>query len=1080
MTNSFENTDNSGTNNVQLADYNILENIKENIKPQRQGRSATSIARVLQIPSNELGLLQIQQKNHFESLINNYEDLDDPLEPFIGYIKWIEDNFPEGPNNNNGLISVMELCTNAFKDNLIYKNDPRYLKVWIKYASYSENPADVFVFLYRKEIGLLLSVFYEEYARILEESKQYDQANQVFQKGLLIEAKPSKRLQTKYNQFRVRVSSVPKEVIEQQGEIVHFDPFPKRKALSLKSGSFPLLVTPDDEEGTYPHPDEEPDNVERDHVHLHMSSLAKSKNQESFRIYSDPNPSGINNPFAGTILNAGHSFGTMAERTKENNIPAKPWAGETLPQDTSNIVSRERKISVFKDHDLRKDVNIPVYKIIENVNATTNQISISKLDINLDLLHPPDTSEEYCLNEVLALMRGNYSTTYDVLADLSSQEHLEEQQHDRELETENQESHFMIYNDDLKLQKTNNFSFEEDEKNLDKVFMRESLEDIPNNGNENENSAINNSMNSSFAPNNKSPGITIFTKDANNEIAEMFKNKSSSLLEEQGDATENASPIYNRNIDKFKKKLTEGRIERDEEYTVDNIEEFTEHTKHNDVIKRFSNNRKLPIIKDFNSSLKGLQDDVLDNLENDVAELSMIENDEPDRGKSINGNTENLENGENPFFLTPVKRALSNKGSPFLIKKLKNDDEVFSPNFLTLIPKDSSATVIIDPFEQKTKLRFINLISSKVQTFKNYHTYASEKSTFKSLRLLSDSAVKKYNNKFINFEKTNELYSIKKKLGEGGFGMVFLLESSSSGKLDALKVESPASMWEFYIINVIRQRMVRKLQNCGIEKAEALISLKNSIVNVKKIHCYTDESYLVLDYLPQGNLLDILNIYKEVNGKPIDEILAIFFAKEIMKLVELLHSVNIIHGDLKPDNLMINFTDSLSRNISFNNKDDVSNYLSTKRLTLIDFGRAIDLELIDSPNYLFKTKLTSIDPEQDCPQIENNEPWKFEIDYFGIANIIHTMLFGEYIKLKFDGGMHSLKNKFKRYWQTEIWSSVFEFLLNPNNPNNPACLKDQRVALENFLYDEKNSYRNIFSLKQIILDIEYLLQSLNK
>ena len=38
--------------------------------------------------------------------------------------------------------------------------------------------------------------------------------------------------------------------------------------------------------------------------------------------------------------------------------------------------------------------------------------------------------------------------------------------------------------------------------------------------------------------------------------------------------------------------------------------------------------------------------------------------------------------------------------------------------------------------------------------------------------------------------------------------------------------------------------------------------------------------------------------------------------------------------------------------------------------------------------------------EQDCPQMNEGTPWSYEADYYGLAIIIHTLLFGSYIKIK--------------------------------------------------------------------------------
>jgi checkpoint serine/threonine-protein kinase len=77
---------------------------------------------------------------------------------------------------------------------------------------------------------------------------------------------------------------------------------------------------------------------------------------------------------------------------------------------------------------------------------------------------------------------------------------------------------------------------------------------------------------------------------------------------------------------------------------------------------------------------------------------------------------------------------------------------------------------------------------------------------------------------------------------------------------------------------------------------------------------------------------------------------------------------------------------------------------------------------------------------QDCAEMRELRPWTYQIDYHGLAGIIHSMLFGKYIDTiaeKGSGlgaaskGKWRIKEGLKRYWQTEIWGEAFNMLLNP-------------------------------------------------
>ncbi|GME83321.1 unnamed protein product [Ambrosiozyma monospora] len=130
-----------------------------------------------------------------------------------------------------------------------------------------------------------------------------------------------------------------------------------------------------------------------------------------------------------------------------------------------------------------------------------------------------------------------------------------------------------------------------------------------------------------------------------------------------------------------------------------------------------------------------------------------------------------------------------------------------------------------------------------------------------------------------------------------------------------------------------------------------------------------------------------------------------------------LHSIGIIHGDLKPDNCMIDFNaTSQTRKPTF------------KDVIIIDYGRSIDISLLPS-NVRFQTNLTSTD-SQDCPQFRNGESYFYEPDYYGVANIVHTLLFGKFIEVRQINDRVVLVDTIRRYWQKSLWDEFFNLMLN--------------------------------------------------
>ncbi|GMM37327.1 protein kinase [Saccharomycopsis crataegensis] len=1048
------------------ANFDVLENIKENILPLDEGRSATTLARIFSMPTQELKQTQIEERKSLELQINNCEDCDDPLEPYLNYIRWINNNFPQGPNVANGLVPILEKCTSYFKDYSIYKNDPRYMRIWVLYAKYSENSINVFVFLHRKEIGNMLSLYYEEYAKVLESQNRFDQANQVFQKGLLNEAKPVRRLQNKYNEFRQRMISHSQNPDENQDITDPFDPFPKRQALAMKGGY--LL----DRENEHNSGDEE------------QPELGTRVEKSKLPIYVD-NGDGVDTDPLGRT-GGWDDLGTIASRTKENKLSATPWVGETLKQHKSATEKKKppEKVLVYRDGDARHDANVPVYKTIENIGKNTE-----KLDVNLDLLHPMN-GEEFCISEILALMRGNYGTKYDILQE-------------EKAKTENVANSFGEQDNENnslleKLDNQENFGLgfggiNDDEDELNDLYCSDD-ENVPHNIFKNDKATTEPSK---ISPSRQlktitgdisvlqksSPTVTMtmYSKEANKEVYSMFNQK-----------------IGKVNLDTFAPKNSDG-----EDTLGNNLDDFTEHTNHLTVLNNlqpkklesFTPSRNKTGERKEKPKIHIFEDDEIDKLGNEVAELSVIEYGGEQGGDDESG--QQVPNDENnPFLFTPIKRPLndtSRKGSPFVKKKLKNSEATGSFLLDDFINEKPESLSVIDPFDEKNKSEILTKLQPKIDKLEGFFKYNSNKGTFKNLKSLasynSNASLqqRKKAHKFISFEKTDELNSIIKELGLGGFGMVFLAESSKDGGLKALKVQSPANLWEFYIIKEIKERLKNKVANMLSFSMRSVLTriMECCIIDAKKLHYYRDESYLMLAYENQGTIVDMLNIVKEdASSKDcgIPELLVIHLSIDLINIIQALHDIKILHGDLKADNCMIKFTNTSSRAPIIDSREAARQYLDSKGITLVDFGRAIDLTMF-SENIKFKTSLQQVDIEQDCPQIQNNQQWKYEIDYYGLANIIHTMLFGKYAEVVFENESYHLKNRFKRYWKSELWVPLFDFLLNPvksidrtNHKNPGKILKEHRMQLETYLLDESNGFRNVKSLQNVISDLEYQLK----
>jgi hypothetical protein len=65
-----------------------------------------------------------------EARVHDYKG-SDPLSMWVQYVKWLEANMPEDTRKK---FAALEKCTRALKNHAEYKDDIRYIRLWIQYV----------------------------------------------------------------------------------------------------------------------------------------------------------------------------------------------------------------------------------------------------------------------------------------------------------------------------------------------------------------------------------------------------------------------------------------------------------------------------------------------------------------------------------------------------------------------------------------------------------------------------------------------------------------------------------------------------------------------------------------------------------------------------------------------------------------------------------------------------------------------------------------------------------------------------------------------------------------------------------
>jgi checkpoint serine/threonine-protein kinase len=96
-----------------------------------------------------------------------------------------------------------------------------------------------------------------------------------------------------------------------------------------------------------------------------------------------------------------------------------------------------------------------------------------------------------------------------------------------------------------------------------------------------------------------------------------------------------------------------------------------------------------------------------------------------------------------------------------------------------------------------------------------------------------------------------------------------------------------------------------------------------------------------------------------------------------------------------------------------------------------------------------------------CVEMLCGKPWSWQIDTFGICAVAYCLLHNEYMEVTQRDGFWVPKLQFKRYWQTQLWKSMFHNVLNEGN----TPLREIRKSFEDYLVKKQEIVKSLL-LKQ--------------
>ena len=240
-----------------------------------------------------------------------------------------------------------------------------------------------------------------------------------------------------------------------------------------------------------------------------------------------------------------------------------------------------------------------------------------------------------------------------------------------------------------------------------------------------------------------------------------------------------------------------------------------------------------------------------------------------------------------------------------------------------------------------------------------------------------------YKQEMIKSRKAREKQSIQDYesiaiIGRGAFGEVHVCREKKTDQIYAIKkIKKNVLILKNQIIHVLNEQIFMSRA-----KSPWIVELKASFQE-------DDYLYLVMEYLPGGDLMNLL-IKRDILTE--DE--AKFYISELILAIESIHKLDCIHRDIKPDNVLID---------------------SSGHIKLSDFGLAkISDKLYEKENekyqnYLNNEKKNNKDDEKmthnknfSCvgtayyvaPEVLNKKGYDKEIDWWSVGIIFYEMLVG--------------------------------------------------------------------------------------
>ncbi|KAH6913096.1 other/BUB protein kinase [Coprinopsis sp. MPI-PUGE-AT-0042] len=1051
---------------------------------------------------------------------------DDPLATYNSFVQWTIKHYGE-KDNKSGLFELLKEATNQFKEDPMYKNDLRYLKMWALYARqlHRTDAAKIYAFLVENGIGTAYSALYEDYANLLERDGRRAEAEKVYLLGMEKKVRPLERLKTRYQEFQSRAASGSGQASS------------NKAAPTASSSSIPPSTS--------------------------SSATTSSANLVSFNstaasryaLMLAPTPPGkrpekLKFNMGLLFTEEGVEYSIQEARARSMGLLGKKW-GPPPPSESSSapVDFNDDGVKSTKSMGLRRRSMLAEPTVTINTKEALADV--------FGMYNSPERTTKFTPGS------QTYSIEEGRASDPNGSSSIGRSPNDNARcpqgmslveqvwYTITQDSQFNVFVEDQnktpfitprnvfapKDASTPSMTRPSNENPPRSAFRPvSSLASITEDGagtGASENKPL---FGKVFNPPQSEPVPLaplrdVFTDDHGKPTPKP-KPPTHERAKSHDVGDKSLGPVFTPFVDENSKtpfkvfthpsENDEGALGRSNPFTPKTPTVFTPFqdskeppatfTPFGSTNRAFTPNAPRMTMTDGASYQQEVplggrfgQFNVMTPITERTFEYT-----------TMSGRTDATPSGRYGGTMEGEGSPKSKAFVPLLRDQLEEDEDqgmLDHEDQSPALEERTGALSLVDTLTLNTKFRppnpcnpfdppILSTLLSRIQTdshFFDLRDHAAQKLEQLQKHFKKSTGRKNSGSLTDIFSLTLESnrFQLSEKLGEGGFGCVFKAKDlglrtgdedededddfddldedldEENASMVAIKVVKPRNLWEYHALRRLHSALP--------------INLRRSLVIPHALYAYGDESFLIMDLCTQGMLLDIVNTAVSAGvsqaGACLDELLVFFFTIELLRLVEGMHGAGFIHGDLKIDNCLLRLEDVPGGATAWSALYQPSGEggWAHKGLKVIDFGRTIDTRLFPADQQYIAEWPTD---ERDCFEIQQGRPWTYQTDYFGLAGIIYCMLFGKYItssaivQVQTENGdtRHKIGTPFKRYWQAEIWTKLFDMLLNPvktrTDGSLPLTTELAEVRTEMEVWLQANCNRTSNTLKGLLKKVE--------